>query len=711
MSRKTILLIQDDPTDIKAVRSALNGSFQVEWVGTCSAAEERLAQEREHRTVGLEAVLVDLVLPDCHGIETFDRLIHIVPQIPILVLSAAQDEEVAKLAVQRGAQDYLLKNHLDEYLLLKTLTSMIERAAIAEALFNEKDRAQVTLNSIGDAVMSTDVWAQVTYLNTVAEALTGWPRQEALGQPVEEVLRLIDATTRAAAENPVALAIRENKTVALTANCVLVRRDGLEAAIEDSTAPIHDRHGQVTGAVMVFHDVSATRALSGRMLHLAQHDALTDLPNRVLFSERLTEAIAAAHRYRRKLAVLFLDLDRFKHVNDSLGHLIADRVLQSVASRLHARVRATDTVARQGGDEFVILLSEVTHAQDAGVSAEKILQSVRTLHRIDQHDLHLTASIGIATYPDDGTDAETLLRNADLAMYHAKEGGRNNYQFFTEDMNRRALERQSLDVDLRLALENREFELYYQPKVTLATGAITAVEALIRWHHPQRGLVSPAEFIPVAEACGVIVPIGQWVMREACRQTRAWKDAGLPPVRIAINVSPRELREKHFVATVRAILKETGLEPGCLELELTETFLMQDATITATVLQALKHLGVTLALDDFGTGYSSLTHLQRFPIDTLKIDRSFVRDVATDVGDANIVNAMIRMGASLDMRVVAEGVETRDQLVFLQEHGCPEAQGYHLGRPVVAGQLAILLGGNPAETAVAMNGLGEGILA
>jgi EAL domain-containing protein (putative c-di-GMP-specific phosphodiesterase class I) len=266
-------------------------------------------------------------------------------------------------------------------------------------------------------------------------------------------------------------------------------------------------------------------------------------------------------------------------------------------------------------------------------------------------------------------------------------------------------------VDLRLALENREFELYYQPKVTLATGAITAVEALIRWHHPQRGLVSPAEFIPVAEACGVIVPIGQWVMREACRQTRAWKDAGLPPVRIAINVSPRELREKHFVATVRAILKETGLEPGCLELELTETFLMQDATITATVLQALKHLGVTLALDDFGTGYSSLTHLQRFPIDTLKIDRSFVRDVATDVGDANIVNAMIRMGASLDMRVVAEGVETRDQLVFLQEHGCPEAQGYHLGRPVVAGQLAILLGGNPAETAVAMNGLGEGILA
>jgi diguanylate cyclase (GGDEF)-like protein len=447
------------------------------------------------------------------------------------------------------------------------------------------------------------------------------------------------------------------------------------------------------------------------MLHLAQHDGLTDLPNRTLFSDRLTEAIAAAHRYRRKLAVLFLDLDRFKHVNDSLGHLIADRVLQSVASRLHARVRASDTVARQGGDEFVILLSEVAHAQDAAVSAEKILEVVHTPHRIDQHDLHLTASIGIATYPDDGADAETLLRNADLAMYHAKDSGRNNYQFFTTDMNRRAVERQSLEVDLRVALEKQEFELHYQPKVSLATGAITAVEALIRWHHPQRGLVSPKQFIPVAEACGVIVPIGQWVMREACRQTRAWRDAGLPPVRIAINVSPRELREKDFVATVRAILTEAGLEPGKLELELTETFLMQDATVTGTVLQALKGLGVTLALDDFGTGYSSLSHLQRFPIDTLKIDRSFVRDLATDADDANIVSAMISMGASLHMRVVAEGVETRDQLVFLREHGCPEAQGYYFSPPVAAGQLAPLWGSNLAETVLARNGLAEGIAA
>jgi len=654
-------------------------------------------------------VLVDLYLPDCRGIETFDQLFAAAPQIPILVLSAAKDEEVAKLAVQRGAQDYLLKNHLDAYLLSKTLGSMIERAAIADALFNEKERAQITLNSIGDAVMSTDVWAQVTYLNVVAEGLTGWSRAEAVGRPVAEVFRIIDVTTREAAQNPMPLAIQDNRIVALTPNCVLVRRDGVEAAIEDSTAPIHDRHGQVTGAVMVFHDVSTTRALSSKMVHLAQHDSLTDLPNRTLFSARLTDAIAAAHRYRRKLAVLYLDLDRFKYVNDSLGHAMADRVLQSVASRLLASVRASDTVSRQGGDEFVILLSEVAGAQDGAVSAEKILQAVRTLHRIDQHDLHLTASIGIATYPADGTEAEALMKNADFAMYHAKDSGRNTYQFFKSDMNVCALERQSLEVDLRRALENREFELHYQPKVNLETGAITAVEALIRWRHPQRGLVPPAQFIPVAEACGVIVPIGRWVLGEACRQSRAWRDAGLAPIRIAINVSPLELRDRDFVATVRATLQKTSLEPCCLELELTETFLMQDTTVTAAVLEALKDLGVTLALDDFGTGYSSLSRLQRFPIDTLKIDQSFVRDLTSHADAAGIVSAVIGMGNSLHMRVVAEGVETREQLTFLQQRGCPEGQGYYFSRPVIAAQLPRLLGRTLPETAVAINGLGEGI--
>jgi diguanylate cyclase (GGDEF)-like protein/PAS domain S-box-containing protein len=703
-----ILLIQDDPLDAKAVRDALinssDGSFQVEWVRRCSEGLERLSREakqEKQRTDAIAAVLIDLFLPDSHGIDTFDRLFRAAPQIPILVLSATKDEDVAKLAVQRGAQDYLLKAHLDSYLLPKALRSMVERAAFAEALFEEKERAQVTLNSIGDAVISTDVSGHVTYLNIVAESLTGWSREEAAGRPVEAVFSIIDATTRDAVQNPMAAAIRENKTLGLTPNCVLIRRDGVETEIEDSAAPIHDRQGQVTGAVMVFHDVNTARALPLRMSYLAQHDSLTGLPNRILFSDRLTQAMAVAHRHRQKLAVLFLDVDRFKHINDSLGHAIGDRLLQSVAQRLLACVRSSDTVSRQGGDEFVILLSELTHEQDAAVSADKILQALSIPHHIDEHDLHLTVSIGIVTYPDDGTEAETLMQNADFAMYDAKDNGRNNYQFFKSDMNVRAIERQSLENDLRHAVERQQFVLNYQPKMNLQTGALIGVEALIRWHHPQRGLVPPAQFIPIAEECGFIVPIGRWVLREACRQARAWQDAGLPPLPIAINISAVELRAKDFVAGVRVILLETGLEPRYLELELTETFLMQDSKSTAAVLRALKAMGLQLALDDFGTGYSSLSYLRRFPIDTLKIDRSFVRDLTTDADDASIVSAVISMGKSLHMRVVAEGVETPEHLTFLREHRCPEGQGYYFSPPVSAGEFAQLLRSTGAETALA----------
>jgi diguanylate cyclase (GGDEF)-like protein/PAS domain S-box-containing protein len=701
---KNILLIQDDPADAQGVREALNGSFQVKWVRRCSEGLERLAGEgkqKEQRTHAIGAVLVDLFLPDSQGIETFDRIFRVAPQIPILVLSAVQHEGIAKLAVQHGAQDYLLKTRLDGYLLPKALDSMVERAANAEALFEEKERAQVTLNSIGDAVMSTDVGGRVTYLNMVAESLTGWSREEAVGHPLEDVFRIIDATTREAVQNPMTLAIRKDKTVGLTANCILIRRDGVEAAIEDSAAPIHDRRGEVTGAVIVFHDVSTARALSLRMSYLAQHDSLTDLPNRILLSDRLTEAIAMAHRYRRKLAVLYVDVDRFKHINDSLGHDIGDRLLQSVAARLHACVRSSDTVSRQGGDEFVVLLSEVTHVQHAGISAEKILLALRTPHRIDQHELRLTVSIGIASYPDDGMEAEVLMKNADFAMYHAKESGRNNYQFFQPEMNIRAVERQSLENGLRHAMERQEFVLHYQPKMNLETGAIIGVEALIRWRHPQRGLVPPAQFIPVAEECGLIVPIGRWVLREACRQARAWRDSGLMLMRVAINISAVELRDKDFVAGVRSILTDTGLEAHYVGLELTETCLLQDSKSTAAALQALKDLGVGLALDDFGTGHSSLSHLKRFPIDTLKIDQSFVRDITTDADDASIVSAVISLGKSLHMRVVAEGVETREQLVFLRDQGCAEAQGYYFSHPVVAGEFTQLLGCSVVNTALA----------
>lgn len=691
-----IVLIQHDAADAELVRQALvspvEAPFEIEWIQSKQDALRRLSnEEKSVATADFAAVVVDLAAPQSTALETFDQLVRAAPELPILVLCAAQDEPIGKLAVQHGAQDYLLKGSLDGYLLAKTLRCMIDRAANAEALFAERERARVTLNSIGDAVMSVDTLGKVTYFNPVAATMTGWSPQEALGRAVQEVFCIIDAETRKPMHNPLTAAIRENRAARLTANCLLVRRDGVETPIEDSAAPIHDRGGQVTGAVMVFHDVSAVRAAALRMSYLAQHDSLTDLPNRLLLSDRLTQSISLAERSRQKVGMLFLDLDGFKHVNDCLGHTVGDRLLQSVAQCLRSCVRSSDTVSRLGGDEFVIMLSQITHARDAACIADKVLQAIRETRHLSEHALHLTASIGIVSYPDDGADAETLLKNADFAMYQAKDAGRDNYQFFKPDLNLRAIARQSLQGSLRLALQHQEFSLHYQPKVSLQTGAICGVEALIRWRRPQTGLIPPAQFIPVAEECGLIVPIGRWVLREACRQARAWQDAGIAPLTIAVNVSSVELRAKGFIAGLRAILAETGFEPDRLELELTETFLMQDSLSTAAVLEAIRNLGVRLALDDFGTGFSCLSYLKRFAIDTLKIDRSFVRDLGMDEENSGIVNAVISMGKSLNMRVVAEGVETREQLECLQEHSCPEGQGYYFAYPMAAGELTQLV--------------------
>jgi predicted signal transduction protein with EAL and GGDEF domain len=372
---------------------------------------------------------------------------------------------------------------------------------------------------------------------------------------------------------------------------------------------------------------------------------------------------------------------------------VGDELLCSVARRLQACVRGSDTVSRQGGDEFLILLAGVVHAHDAAVCAEKIIAALEAPHRIGGHDLRISASIGIATFPHDADDAETLMRNADFAMYQAKYSGRNNYQYFRPDMNTNAMERQSVELDLRQAIARQEFVLNYQPKVNLTTGAVVGVEALIRWHRPHQGVVPPAGFIPVAEESGLILPIGRWALETACRQARAWQDGGLPPVSIAINVSAVELRGKDFLGNVRQILEQNRLEPQLLELELTETFMMQDWRTTAEILRALKALGVRLALDDFGTGYSSLSYMRRFPIDALKIDQSFVRDMTIDADDASIVSAVINMGRSLNMGVVAEGIQTRDQLEFLRDRQCPEGQGFYFGPPVPAAELTELWSG------------------
>src|SRR6202790_4946854 len=417
------------------------------------------------------------------------------------------------------------------------------------------------------------------------------------------------------------------------------------------------------------------------MSHLAQHDVLTDLPNRLMLNDRLTQAISLARRNHHQLAVLFLDLDGFKNINDSLGHFVGDKLLQSVATRLSASVRKSDTVSRQGGDEFVILLPEVAHAEDAATSATKIISELKKVHSVGEHCLCVTASIGISTYPGNGEDAETLIKNADTAMYHSKQTGRDKCQFFRPDMGLNAVERQSLEGQLRYALERRELLLHYQPKVNLKTGAITSVEALLRWQHPERGLLLPGQFLKIAEDTGMIGAIGHWVLLEACRQTREWLDAGLPAVPVAVNISSLEFQSGKFLEDVQAALKITSLDPRYLELELTETVLMQHAESTTYVLGQVKAIGVRLAVDDFGTGYSSLSYLTRFPIDSLKLDQSFVHNIVAKSNDAIVIAAVIGMTKSLMQRVIAEGVETAEQLAFLRANGCDEGQGYYFSRP------------------------------
>lgn len=425
--------------------------------------------------------------------------------------------------------------------------------------------------------------------------------------------------------------------------------------------------------------------------YLAHHDVLTDLPNRILLQDRINQSIELARRAGSQLAIMFLDLDRFKHINDSLGHAVGDQLLQAVAHRLIACVRQSDTISRQGGDEFIVLLPSIEHAADAALTAQKILLSLALPYDVDGHVLHVSVSVGVSIYPDDGLDVGSLIKSADTAMYCAKESGRNNFRFFEADMNARAMQRHSVEVNLRLALERQEFVLHYQPKVDLRLGTVVGVEALIRWQHPELGLLLPGQFVAIAEDCGLILPIGRWVLREACRQARIWREEGLAPIAIAVNTSALEFRAKDFIDNIRTTLSDTGMVPRFLELELTESVLMRDATSTDTVLHALADMGIKLAVDDFGTGYSSLSYLRRFPVDTLKIDQSFVKHINSNTDDATIVSAVINMGKSLKKRVIAEGVETPDQYAFLIAQQCDEGQGYFFGRPMTAADLGSLL--------------------
>jgi diguanylate cyclase (GGDEF)-like protein/PAS domain S-box-containing protein len=621
-------------------------------------------------------------------------------------IKRGRPEEMLRLAAASGRYEEhglrVRKSGL-QFLASVTLTALHDVSGkllgfsdITRDLSESKESAKYRwlLEAAPDAIVVINQSGEIVLLNLQAEKQFGYRRDELVGQKVTNIIpngfeeRLI-ASRRRSAENVSAQQFDTGLELAGR------RKDGSEFPIELMLSPLESVEGILVTAAI--RDISAReesearRVFGAQMAYSAQHDVLTGLPNRMLLSDRIGQAIALSQRHGTKVAVLFLDLNGFKHVNDSLGHSVGDKLLQSVAKCLESCVRASDTVSRVGGDEFVVLLSEVQHAEDVAISARRILAAVAAVHLVETHNLHVKTSIGMSIYPDDGADAETLIKNADTAMYQAKNNGGQSYQFFEPGMNVRAVERQFIEEGLRRALERHEFALHYQPKIDLKTGVITGAEALIRWTHPTRGPISPAKFVPIAEECGLILPIGAWVLREACNQVKAWVDADLPAITMAVNVSASEFRDEKFSERVFAILSETGMNPRYLELELSESALMKNVDATANILQNLRARGVKVAIDDFGTGYSSLSYLRNFPVDALKIDQSFVRQISTAGDDTTIVKAAIGMARSLELRVIAEGVETREEVAFLRASQCDEAQGYFFSPPVLPEQFAKLV--------------------
>lgn len=559
------------------------------------------------------------------------------------------------------------------------------------SLFEKEKLAEATLHSIGDAVIVTDTQGVVEYLNPVAETMLGGSFADLRGQPLGAIFRTGDDRGSDSPVNLVALCLEKGRSVGLSEPKVLVNSQGREYAVRASAVPLRDQKGQVSGVVVALTDTTETHRLGQQMAYQATHDALTELPNMNLLRDRLGHAIARARHNDGGVALLHVDLDHFKKVNEGLGRAAGDTLLKVVASRLRDCANKEDTLARAGADEFIYLLEDTRVLERGGDLARAILQCFETPFQAEGHDYFLTASIGICFFPKDGVDAETLLKNADTAMQRAKEKGRDNFQIYAHDMHVRALERLTLEQELRYAIERNQLELHYQPQVSVREGRVVGVEALLRWHHPRHGRVSPMIFVPLAEESGLIEMIGEWALRTACVQAKAWQDQQLPALKMAVNMSARQFLRPTMVEDVGRILRETGLEPAYLELEITESLMMVDVESGITAMYALKAIGVGLSIDDFGTGYSSLNYLKRFPIDRLKIDKSFLIGIETNQDDLAITLAMIAMAHSMGLSVIAEGVENAAQLAFLRVHRCDEFQGYYFSTPVPAREIPALL--------------------
>jgi len=547
----------------------------------------------------------------------------------------------------------------------------------------ERHKLASAVEQTADSVTITNREGIIEYVNPAFEAVTGYSSAEAVGST--------PAIVKSGRHDPQFYhMLWETILTGEVYNEVFVnqRKDGAFYYEAKTITPIKDEHGRITHFVSTGKDITEQMQTQEKLQYLAHHDALTRLPNRMLFLDRVEQALARAHWHERLVALMFLDLDRFKTINDSLGHDFGDRLLALIGERLHQSVRDGDTVARFGGDEFVVLLDDIASETDIAQLAERVLELLAPPFNIDGRELYMTASIGISFYPNDGADSKTLMRHADIAMYRAKDLGRNTFKFFSDEMSARAFEYLTLENSLRHALEREEFELYYQTQVDVTSRRIIGVEALLRWRHPERGLVQPSDFVPLLEETGMIVPVGEWVLRTACRQLAQWQRQGATGLRMGVNLSARQFNEPRLGRNIERIVAECGVDARYLELEMTESVFMRHAPATTQTLGTLHDLGVRLAIDDFGTGYSSLNYLKRFSIDTLKIDRSFVGDIITDADDAALTAAIIAMARSLSLEVIAEGVESEAQAAFLHAHGCHCMQGFYFGEAAPAAETA-----------------------
>jgi len=583
----------------------------------------------------------------------------------------------------------------DRLTFIAIIHNIAERRRLENVMFEQKEFAESLVQNSAVPSFVLNPTHQVIIWNRACEELTGIRAEAMLGRDEawkafydhkRPVLAdsIIDGDTAQAAQYFSNFAKSNFIPEGVQAEGWYQNLNGKERYIMFNAAPIRNSKGKLLAAIETLEDISERKRYEEQLEYQANHDDLTSLPNRNLLTDRIQQALLMSRRNHNEVALFFVDLDNFKFINDSLGHDVGDKLLKIAAERLAGCVRSGDTVARQGGDEFVIVISDQSVSDHATMIAKKILKSIAQPFCIDEHELVITCSIGISVSPRDGEDVQTLVKNADMAMYRSKAQGRNTFQFFTGEMNARSFERMTMEKHLRRALEHDEFHVYYQPKVSLDTGRITSMEALIRWQHPEMGMVSPTTFIPLAEETGLIESIGEWVLRTACMQNKAWQDAGFAPLTVAVNLSGRQLWQQNVTGLIDQILLETNLNPRYLELEITESMVMQDAERVTTILKALKNMGISLAMDDFGTGYSSLGYLTRFPFDKLKIDQSFVRDITSNPDNAAIATTVIAMAHSLHLKVIAEGVETEGQLNYLRLHGCDEIQGYYFSRPVTA---------------------------